>query len=197
MKQLVTFCVVVCLYSGCAFAQAELPSNYEHIKCYDQLIGTWVYEGEAKETAEGIVDKGDKVLIRLRFRWILEKNAVETDFYGEVPDKGIKVSNRSMIGWDTAAGQIVEGGMNSVGGSNHAIIVYDPDKKTFTATNKGVDGKGEPVSGRSVVTVKDKDTIVMQAFDRKGGWFQGDGPAMTYKRVARAKSPRKRRPADQ
>jgi hypothetical protein len=194
MKQLCAFLFSTCLIGGLAFGQ-EMPSNYEHLKCYDQLIGTWEYAGPASEGVAGIVEKGDPIRLRLRLRWIVEKNAIETNFTGEVVNGEFEFVSRGMIGWDTAAKQIVEGAMNSIGGSNHAIVTYDADKKTFTSMNKGVDGQGEPVSSRSVLTIKDKDTITIQGFDRKGGLLQGDGPALTYKRAARGEGGRKRKQA--
>jgi hypothetical protein len=194
MKRLFAFFFSACLLGGLASGQ-EMPSNYQHIKCYDQLIGTWEHAGPSTESVEGLLEKGDPIRLRLRMRWIVEKNAVETDLTAEIVNSGFTFRSRGMIGWDPAAKQIVEGAMNSIGGSNHAMVTYDPDKKTFTSINKGVDGQGEPVTSRTILTVKDKDTITIQGLDRKGGLLEGDGAVLTYKRVARGKGGRKRKQA--
>jgi hypothetical protein len=71
-----------------------------------------------------------------------------------------------MIGWDTAAKQIVKGAMNSIGGSDHAIVTCNANKKAFTSMNKGAEGQGEPISSRSVLTINDKYSITIQGSDR-------------------------------
>jgi hypothetical protein len=63
----------MCLLVGSVSSQ-EVPSNYEPLKCYEQLIGTWGYAGQASEEVQGIVERGDP--IRLRLRWIVDRNTV-------------------------------------------------------------------------------------------------------------------------
>jgi hypothetical protein len=194
MKYVTATVIAAVVACGVSYGQ-EMPSNYEHLKCYDQLIGTWVYEGPALESVPDIVEKGDAVILRQTFKWILEKNVVEATFYGEVKG-GFKGSGKGLIGWDTAEQRIISGGMNSFGGHGLSTITYDADAKTWTTKSEGTDGSGEKTSGTSVLRLTGKDTIVIQDFDRKGGLFQGDSPKYTYKRVKRGRQRERNKQAE-
>jgi hypothetical protein len=188
-KQVVAILTVAVLVCGITYGQDE-TSNYEHLKCYGQLIGTWEYKGPALETAEGIVEKGTEVLVRVTRRWILDKNAIGTAFYAKV-EGGIEIEGRGLIGWDRAEKRIIGGGLGTLGGYSLGTTAYDPSTKTWTTKREGTGIKGEKTSSTVVLTVKDKDTYVLQAFDRVGGLFQGDGPKVTYKRAKRPKQPKR------
>ena len=184
MQRAVAACAIACLMSVSATGQEQAGSNYEHLKCYDQLIGAWEYEGPAPESAEGIVNEGDTIRIRITFAWIFNKNALESTFFGEVKKAdGISVTGKSLIGWDTAKKGIIEGGLNSFGGHYLGMSVYDEKSKTLTTQNQSVDGEGKELFHKTVWTIKDKDTCTVQLLDRKGGPVEGDGPALMYKRV--------------
>lgn len=183
MRSLTTaLAILAILVCGISYGQ-ERTSNYEHLKCYDQLIGTWTYDGPALETLPEILNKGDHVVVRVTYKWILDKGAVEVDYFSESKSGG-KVTARGLIGWNRANGQIIEVGMNSWGGHSMATDTYDPATKTWRSVRKGVNSKGNATSSILVLTLQDKDTYVSQALGRKGGVTEGDGPKVVYKRVA-------------
>jgi hypothetical protein len=194
MKKILNLCVASCFVCLSAYGQDDAPSNYEHLKCFDQVIGNWVYEGPATEDVEGVVKKGQPIKIRLSYRWVLDKNAIETNISGEVNvEGGFKMAIKGMIVWDAKNEQIIDGSADSLGGHSLATVVYDKNAKTFTTTSQGVTGTGEDISSRTVLTIKEKNAVVVQVFDRKGGFAEGDGPALTYKRVARNSGERRRK----
>jgi hypothetical protein len=94
-----------------------------------------------------------------------------------------KFSGKALIGWNAADKKIAYRSMGSLGGMGMGTVVFDRQAKTSTLTSKGVDGKGEKMSRTTEITMKDKDTFVIQDFDRKGGFAEGDSPKYTYKRV--------------
>ena len=55
----------------------EGPPGHEHLKCYDQLIGTWCYDGPLLEDTPQ-AKKGSEFLAHMSFEWILDGAAIET-----------------------------------------------------------------------------------------------------------------------
>ena len=54
MERVAIFLTVVVLASGATSAEDKFGPHYEHLKCYQQLIGTWKYEGPILEDIEVI-----------------------------------------------------------------------------------------------------------------------------------------------
>ena len=182
--------VIVCRVS---WGQEEVvTSHFEHLKCYQQLIGQWQYEGPILEDIKGVVEKGGEVSARVSYRWIVEKNAIESNFNFEVKD-GMKGTAKNLILWDPSEKRILEGGVNSLGGHVMSSVTYDAANKSWTMESKGVDGKGEPTSATVVITMQDENTYIYQAFNRQGGLAEGDSPKYTYKRVESAKGAKRRK----
>ena len=182
MKRALLTLAAVLLASGVAFGQEQTGPNYEHLKCYEQLIGTWVCDGLLQEDVSVLGEKNSKLLVRISWHWILNKNAVELNGSVEL-QKEVKLVAKSLIGWDTAEGRIIEGGMNSIGGHDMGTMVYDEANKMWTTKSKGVDEQGRTTSATIVGRLIDADTFEWQMKDRQGGDETGDSPKYTFKRV--------------
>lgn len=188
MKRVVTGLCVVVLLCGVAYGQSTPGSNYEHLKCFDQLIGNWIYDGPLLEDIPGIGEKGTKAVTHISFAWILNKNAVEAMWSIE-PVAGTKIAGKGLLGWDVAGQRIIGGGMNSAGGHDLSTMTYDPATKTLTSKEEGTDGEGKANTSTNLMTLSDPDTLVFQITERTGGSVQGDSPKLILKRVALPKRP--------
>ena len=182
MKQFFTAMIISTIFCGMSHGQ-EMPSNYEHLKSFEARIGQWIYEGPILEDIADIVAKGDDIDNSWTAKWVLGKNAIETNLSVTVKKSGLEYTSKHLIGWDAENNRIINGGMDSFGGHELSTVIYDPATKTWTSKSKGSDIKGEETSSTFVATLVDKDSLQVQAFDRKGGLAQGDSPKYTYKRV--------------
>jgi hypothetical protein len=185
MKRLVFTLTAVVLACRIAFAQEEPGPNYEHLKCFEQLIGTWGYDGPLQEDVPVLGGKNSKLAVRLTWDWVLNKSALESNATVEL--QGVKLLGKSLIGWDISEGRIIGGGMNSFGGHDVNTVTYDDATKTWTTQSKGVDEKGRRTSATIVGRLIDADTYEWQMKDRKGGDVPGDSPKYVFKRIKPAK----------
>jgi hypothetical protein len=181
--------VAAVLLAGGIVDGQDVSRSYEHLKSYDQLIGTWEHKGTLGEALPKVVealpevlDEDDTYAVHVSYEWILDKNAIECVHFSEIKDKW-SMTVKSLIGWDTANSQIVSHAFNSRGGGGNGLETYDDAKKTWMAKNSfaGADRKQGSFTG--VLTLIDKDIITSQNLDRKGGAWEGDGVAITLTRV--------------
>jgi hypothetical protein len=177
--------VAVFLTGGLVNAQQTGP-DFEHLKGYGPMIGTWRYEGPLLEDVPDMAKKGSNCVFQFSWRRILDKNVVMEDWSVEFEgDK--KVSGRALIGWNAAEKRLVYGAMSSFGGMAVGTVVFDRREKTSTLTSEGVDSEGESTYFKGVVTKTGKDTLTWRALQRSGGIVEGPSPEYTFKRVHRAK----------
>jgi hypothetical protein len=90
-----------------------------------------------------------------------------------------KSRGEAMVGWDLAEKRIILGSLGTLGGYSLGTTTYDPSTKTWVTKREGTGIRGEKTSSTNVLTLKDKDMYVLQAFDRVGGLLQGDGPKVS------------------
>lgn len=182
MRCLYPVLIATMLCCGVSTAQ-EMPSNYEHLKSYEARIGEWVLDGNIQENIEGLMKEGDKLVARMTAKWILNKNAIATEFHVRIVESGLEYESKGMIGWNAGKSIIVAGSLDSFGGADESRIHYDAETKTWTSTNRGCDGEGRDKSAKLIVRLVDADTLEVQSVDRIGGFAQGDSPKYLYKRV--------------
>lgn len=178
---------LVLLPSGVTFGQEKVGPNFEHLKGYGPMIGTWRYEGPLLEDVPDIAKKGTDFVFEFSWKRILNKNVVEETWAIEFED-GTKISGKALAGWNAAEKTISYGSMNSTGNMSLGTVVFDAKAKTSTLTAKGINGDGEETTFTGVVTKTDKDTLTWQRLEGTGGIVEGSSPVYTYKRVKRAGS---------
>ncbi|MCI0460935.1 MAG: hypothetical protein L0Z62_28635 [Gemmataceae bacterium] len=183
MKHMTGLAVVVVLgVVGLSQGQGKAtPSNYEHLKQLEWLIGTHTDETVAKKDEPGAVKKGDKLTWTLSYKWALNKNAIQTSL--TIKTKSATVWERAgMIGWDTANKQLVSGAFNSAGG--HAMAIWSSKDGKWYIKGKGSNGEGKSTSSTIVLSEITKDSFVTQTIDPTvGGEKQPDSEKRTWKRV--------------
>ena len=169
MKRLaVALACAVCV-GGVCHGQ-EPGQNYEHLKNYKAVIGTWEYDGLTLQQI-GNVPKGTRIVARISWEWILNKNAVEYNAEYKVGDDTWSVKN--LDGWDDELGQIVIKGFDSSGKPSKGVVTFSADGKELTPRP---DSNGEAWM-KYAVTGSDSLTVE----------FPIGGPKYTYKRVKKAK----------
>ncbi|MHC4407134.1 MAG: hypothetical protein ACYTG0_46575 [Planctomycetota bacterium] len=188
-KRATTTFVVFAVLLACGISYAadqKGPPPNEHLKCYSAFIGTWRYEGPLLEDVPDVAEKGSKFVLQISWKWILDKNVVESAFTAEF-ENGEKLAGKGLIGWNAAEKQIVTGGMNTVGGISLGTITYDRAAKSLTAITEGINGDGEETSFKGVVTKTGKDTLTWQRLEGVGGIVEGESPVYKFERVKRGK----------
>ena len=168
MRRVVIAVTVVLATCGLAFGQPSASSNYEQLKCHEPLIGDWVYDGPVLDEVPGFAEKGSKVVFRISWQWILDKNAIDVTWSMELEGKPT-ISGKGLIAWDKAASRIVGGGVDSGGGYGLDTTTYDEATKTFTTKSQGVDGEARSVTSTSVLKIVDADTITVPGDRTSGG----------------------------
>ena len=113
-------------------------------------------------------------------RWV--KNTWSIEFKG-----GAKLIGKTLNGWDAKEEKIVRGAMSSDGSVQVGSVAHDKAAKSLTISLTGVDGDGEEISSKIVLTKTGKDTLTWQALERTGGIVKGPSPVYSYNRVKRAK----------
>jgi hypothetical protein len=156
-----------------------LPSQYENLKAFDKLIGTWVYDGPVLEDGP-LAKKGERVKVAIHYRWILNKSVVEIEFMAWLED-GREVGGKRLVGWHPAEKHMVGGGWDSLGTLWLGAETVSEDGKTFIAEDKGFSPDGREVTQQSITTVEG-DTLTLQWKNRKGPDFTGDSPKYVFKR---------------
>ncbi len=187
-----TLCVALTIgvvpASGVSFGQEEVVGpNFEHLKGYGPMIGTWRYEGPLLEDVPDMAEKGSDLVFQFSWKRILNKNVVEETWLIEFGD-GTTISGKALAGWNAAEKMISYGSMNSTGNMSLGTVVFDAKAKSSTLTAKGVNGDGEETSFLGVVTKTGKDTLTWQRLNCEGGIVEGPSPAYEFKRVKRVGS---------
>jgi len=160
----------------------QLPSNYEHMKSYDALIGTWVYDGPLLEDVPELAKKGTKYRLEGTLKWILNNNAIEEDWKVAF-DGGVTISVKALTGWDVIEKRMICGGMGSDGGYFFAAVTFDEKEKTWVYKTGGVGGDGKKSSENFWMTLSDANTLVIQSKNRAGLGLPPESPKYILKKT--------------
>jgi hypothetical protein len=151
-------------------AQEPAKPGPEH-EIFKELVGTWeatvkFMGGESKGTMVYKMGPGDL--------WLNSK--FEGDFGGQ------KFEGRGIDGYDPNKKKYVSVWVDSMSSS---LMVsegtYDKDTKTMTMEGEGPGMDGKPTKIKSVIQVKDKDTMVLTMYTVKDGKDQ-EMMTISYKR---------------
>jgi hypothetical protein len=156
------------------------PSNYEHLKTLEWLIGEYKREWTA-EKDWGAVKKGDKMTFVATGKWALNKNAIVTSHKLNTPSVTV-FESAGMIGWDRATKQIIASGFDSAGG--HFMSSWSFKEGKWYVKSKGSNPWGKPISGTRIFSEITKTSFVSQWIDGTvGGKKQPDREKSTMTRV--------------
>ena len=183
-KRVTTLLVASAVLFACGLsygAEKKAPSNYKHLKAFGAKIGTWVYEGPLQEDGPEIgKEEGAQMVVKLSYKWILKRNAVEINWTIAFEDT-VGLAGKNIVCWDPASQQIVGGNVDSNGAHGMSKIVISEDGKKWTSKGEGVASDGTKTTSTIVHTLTDPDTLVWQAFDRTGKEPTGDSPKYVFK----------------
>lgn len=127
------------------------PSNYEHLKGLEWLIGEWADD----------VQKGEAA--RISFEWTDNQNFVVCHFTTTIQNVSLG-GGTSWIGWDPNAKTVRSWVFESTGGFGQGTWTKDGNKWTIKSSAVLPDGK--KASSTNVVTRVDADTIAWAVIDR-------------------------------
>jgi hypothetical protein len=162
--------------------QADVSPNYEHLKAFDALIGTWVYDGPVLEDVPDFPGKGTPMAVHMTWRWLYNKAAIEYKWeakIGALP----KFEGISLDGWNAAEEEIVSRGVASTGSISSGIVSFSDDGKRLTVPVKTVEPDGAITSGTVVYVMKDQNTFVWKNIDRQGNDLPPNSPEYRFKRM--------------
>jgi uncharacterized protein (TIGR02246 family) len=128
------------------------PTNYEHLRGLEGLVGEWDGEAGKGETA------------RVSFAWAHGQNFLVAQFTTSF--KNVNVGGGTQwIGYDPLAKKIRSWTFETSGGFGEGS--WSHDGKTWTVKSSVVLRDGVKASATNVLTVIDADTITLSAKDRK------------------------------
>jgi hypothetical protein len=177
---MLSLCACVVATSAVLGQAPAPPSNYEHLKDLEWLVGSWEANVKAEDEVPGVVKQGDPVKIALACEWALGKNVIAVSF--AVTAHGVTLmEHRGMIGWDAAEKQVVSGGFNSLGGHGHAT--WSKTGGQWRIKGAGVEGDGTKTQETMVFSNISEDSFTSQTLDRsEGGEPQADGEKTVWKK---------------
>lgn len=145
------------------------PSNYEHLKDLEWLIGDWADE------------KDNGAIGRASFEWSETQNFIVGTFSAAF--KNVQVTGgEQRIGWDAAAKQIRSWSFDDDGGFAEATWTRDGDRWVVKSERVLPDGK--KIVATNVITRIDVDDITWQSKDRTvDGKAEPDVKEVKMKRV--------------
>jgi uncharacterized protein (TIGR02246 family) len=129
---------------------APPPSNYEHLKELDWMIGSWI-------------DKDDSATIQTDCEWTKNRNFMTRSFAAAVRDQ-INLSGMQIVGWDPIAKQIRSWVFDSNGGFSEGKWKRKGDKWFVQQTGTMPDGG--KTSALNIFTHLDNDSFTWQSTNR-------------------------------
>ncbi|MFL5245212.1 MAG: SgcJ/EcaC family oxidoreductase [Gemmataceae bacterium] len=132
-------------------SEAKGPSNFEHLRDLEWLIGEWVDEDSKGDTAT------------VTYEWTDNQNFIVSNLVASIKD--VPISGRTQwIGWDASAKHIRSWSFNSDGGFSEAV--WSKDGKRLTAKTTATLPDGKKTTATSIVTRIDDDHVTWQATNR-------------------------------
>lgn len=129
------------------------PSNYEHLKDLEWMIGAWV-------------DKDDKATIQTDCEWTKNRNFMTRSFAVAIGDK-VNASGMQIIGWDPLGKQVRSWAFDSNGGYSEGKWKHKGNRWIVQQT--GVLSDGAKTTATHIFKPVDADSFTWQAIDRTVG----------------------------
>jgi uncharacterized protein (TIGR02246 family) len=128
----------------------EVPSNYEHLKPLEWMVGDWL-------------DKNGETSVRTSVRWSENKNFLVRKFTLRVAGRPM-VSGTQRIGWDPERQQIKSWVFDSEGSVTEGLWIQDGNRWVVRST--AVLRDGSPASATRILTKINDDTFTWQSVNR-------------------------------
>lgn len=135
-----------------------MPSNYEHLKDLDYLVGQWKAEGTAPD--------GSEYTVLRSYKWILNKNFLSDELVVRVGDRQVWAF-MGLFGWDPSEKKIKSWSANASGGLGQATWTKDGDGGT--GEYSGITAGGQEVSAKHTIAATDEDAFTYSISDLKIG----------------------------
>ena len=126
------------------------PSNYEHLKDIEWMIGSWI-------------DEDDKVKIQTDCEWTKNRNFITRSYAVVLGDK-VNTSGMQIIGWDPIAKQIRSWAFDSNGGYSEGK--WKQKGKSWIVQQTGVLSDGGKTTATHIFKPIDDDSFTFKAIDR-------------------------------
>ena len=180
------FAVSLAAACGPGLGQDVPAPNDEHLKCYDQLIGDWVYDGPVLEDSQW-AEKGARIIMHRSWKRVLNNNAIEHAWSNELEGAG-KISGITLIVWNSIETSIVGSGVDSFTSRtpNRSTATFDPEAKALVTKAIFVANNGKENETTFVRTLAGHTEYVMQHINRADG---SDSPKYIFKRAKQAEAP--------
>jgi hypothetical protein len=127
------------------------PSNYEHLKELEWMVGSWV-------------DRDENATIQTDCEWAKNKNFMTRSFAVVIGDQ-VDMAGMQIIGWDPAAKQIRSWVFDSDGGFGEGKWTHTGDKWFIQAAGTLADGR--QTSATNVMRYIDDDSLTWQSINRE------------------------------
>jgi uncharacterized protein (TIGR02246 family) len=129
---------------------APPPSNYEHLKELDWMIGSWI-------------DKDDRATVQTDCEWTKNRNFMTRSFAVVIGDR-VNMSGMQVVGWDPVAKQIRSWVFDSNGGYSDGKWTHKGNKWFVEQTGTLPDGG--KTSAVNIFTHVDNNSFTWQSIDR-------------------------------
>lgn len=127
------------------------PSNYEHLKELEWMIGTWI-------------DEGDGTTVQTDCEWTKNRNFMTRSFAMAIGDQ-VNRAGMQIIGWDPAAKQIHSWVFDSDGGFSEGTWTHKGDK--WFIEQKGTLPDGGKTSSLNIIKRVDDNLATWQSINRE------------------------------
>ena len=150
-------------------AEVHPPTNFEHLRDLNWLIGEWVDEDVKGPVAS------------VTYEWTDNQNWITSSLVTSIKD--VELSGRTQwIGWDASKKQIRSWSFDSTGGFGEGVWAKEGKKLTIKTNATLPDGK--KITATSLITKVDDDHVTWQVTSRTlDGKAQDDMPTVKMKRV--------------
>ena len=148
-------------------ADAEVRTNYEHLRELEWLVGEWIQEDEGS-------------LVATACKWVDRRNFLLQEFTIRIGNLD-PITGSTRIGWDPQSQQIKSWTFDSDGGYSEAL--WSRGESRWVLKARGVTHSGKNFSGTSIVRQVDAGTMSWESHDRiEGGVVAPDRPPIIIKR---------------
>lgn len=145
------------------------PSNFDHLRDLDWLVGRWV-------------DRDENATIETKCQWTKNRNFLTRSFSVSIGDT-TELEGTQVVGWDPSQQKIRSWLFDSSGGFGEGVWTRDGDRWTIRTSQ--IMNDGARASSINIITMVDDNTIRWQSIGREvDGELQPDVGPVTVVRAS-------------